>query len=240
MALTLGPGGWDRLSWLLSGGVGGLLEEAPDYDKGLHWALLTSTRDSPGQQSWGAGSHIGSQPRARGGGAAAGAGAHVRSRIPRPPCRQPPSSGIGRSTLAPASVPEHGLWGSAVLGPRLARMAWRCGRISGFLEAGAKGSLPSSPQRASTKSLQVPSPAFATKEPPGAIPGALEPPPGSSPHWGLLLPHLWVNPRVQCFPYAGRVRLHPPVQMGKLRLGVRVWPHSHSHEGGHPHPATLA
>ena len=119
-------------------------------------------------------------------------------------------------------------------------MAWRCGRIRGFLEAGAKGSLPSSPQRASTKSLQVPSPAFATKEPPRAIPGALEPPPGSSPHWGPLLPHLWVNPWVQCFPYAGRVRLHPPVQMGKLRLGVRVWPHPHSHEGDRPRPATLA
>lgn len=49
--MTLGPEGWDRLSWLLSGGVGGLLEEAPDCDEGLRWALPTSTRDSPEHQN---------------------------------------------------------------------------------------------------------------------------------------------------------------------------------------------
>lgn len=141
--------------------------------------------------SWGAGSRVSSQPRARRGGAATGAGAQVRSRIPRPPCRQAPSSGIRRSTLAPASVPEHGLWGSAVLVPRLAQDGLEVWQDWGFLEAGTEGNLPSSAQRASTKSLQVPSPAFATKEPPRVIPGAVEPPPCSSPHWGPLLPHLW-------------------------------------------------
>lgn len=51
VASTLGPRGWDRLSWLLSGGIGELLEEAPDCDDGLRGALPTSTRGSPGHQS---------------------------------------------------------------------------------------------------------------------------------------------------------------------------------------------
>lgn len=59
--------------------------------------------------SWGAGGCVSSQPRTGGGVAAAGAGAQVRSQIPQPPCRQPPRSGIGRSTLAPGSSPKHGL-----------------------------------------------------------------------------------------------------------------------------------
>ena len=147
------------------------------------------------------------------------AGAQVRSRIPRPPCRQAPSSGTGPSTLAPASVPERGLRGSAVLVPRLAQDGLEVWQDWGFLEAGTEGNLPSSAQRASTKRLQVPSPAFATKEPPRVIPGAVEPPPCSSPLWGPLLPHLWVNLRVQCFRYAGSLRLHPHNTDGETEAG---------------------
>lgn len=126
--------------------------------------------------SWGAGGRVSSQPRAKGGGAAAGVGAQVRSQIPQPPCRQPPRSGIGRGTLAPASSPKHGLRGSAVLRPWLAQDGLEVWQDQGLPGGRGQGQvLPSSAQRAGTKSLQVPSPVFATKEPPRAVPGDLEP-----------------------------------------------------------------
>lgn len=54
---------------------------------------------------------------------------------------------------------------------------------------------------------------------PKGHPWCCGPPPCSSPHWGPLLPHLWVKGSV--LPLCWEREAARPMQMGKLRLGVR-------------------